>query len=564
MREDLNSILRRTRIISGSILFFYAATHLLNHSLATFSIAAADAARVYFIAFWRNPVSEILLFASLALHILLGIQSVLARKSFKMTGREWVQMIFPFVALLALIPHVLTTAIMSRLFGVNDNYELIFAATIIDPAKASANVIFFSLMVILIWTHGAIGINGLLKFRPTYARLQRPIMGFFWAVPVLALMGFFSGLKEMSFLTYAHSQLHEDYYMMTLVMKAIPQEAFPVATMIEMMTMNYYPLFLLALIVLAVGNVVRTRFFGQVTITYPNGRTVKVASGTTILEASRISKIPHQSVCGGKGRCTTCRVRIVSSDGSLPAPNAHEVKAIKRVGIDEDMRLACQLRPTKNISVAPLLNPENSLASITSARALTGKEQQTVILFVDIREFTKIAEHKLPFDVVYILNKYYAVCGEIIEANGGRLDKFIGDGIMAIFDATGDINQNCRNALEAASKISNSMADMNAELKMDFDEEMRFGMGIHAGETIVGMMGYGKTVSETAIGDNVNVAARLEELSKKYKCQLVISKFVAEQANVETAKFQSDTVKIRGRSEPLDIFYLDNASQLAG
>ena len=101
MREDLNSLLRRTRIISGSILFFYAATHLLNHSLATFSIAAADAARIYFIAFWRNPVAEILLFASLALHILLGIQSVLGRKSFKMTGREWVQMIFPFVALLA-------------------------------------------------------------------------------------------------------------------------------------------------------------------------------------------------------------------------------------------------------------------------------------------------------------------------------------------------------------------------------------------------------------------------------------------------------------------------------
>ena len=88
-----------------------------------------------------------------------------------MTGREWVQMIFPLVALLALIPHVLTTAIMSRAFAVNDNYELIFAATIIDPAKASANVIFFSLMVTLICTHGAIGIHGLMKFRPTYARL---------------------------------------------------------------------------------------------------------------------------------------------------------------------------------------------------------------------------------------------------------------------------------------------------------------------------------------------------------------------------------------------------------
>ena len=78
------------------------------------------------------------------------------------------------------------------------------------------------------------------------------------------------------------------------------------------------------------------------------------------------------------------------------------------------MRLACQLRPTSDLSVAPLLNPENSLEGVTSARALTGKEQETVIIFVDVRKFTKIAEHKLPFNAVYILNKYYAVCGEII------------------------------------------------------------------------------------------------------------------------------------------------------
>lgn len=232
------------------------------------------------------------------------------------------------------------------------------------------------------------------------------------------------------------------------------------------------------------------------------------------------------------------------------------------MGIDDDMRLACQLRPKQNLSVAPLLNPENSLASITSARALTGKEQQTVILFVDIREFTKIAEHNLPFDVVYILNKYYAVCGKIIEANGGRLDKFIGDGIMAIFDNTTDIHQNCFNAVEAASKISKSMTELNAELKSDFDEEMRFGMGIHAGETIVGMMGYGKTVSETAVGDNVNVAARLEELTKSYKCQLVISKYVAEKAKIDIKQFTNDLVKIRGRSEKLEILYLENASTL--
>ncbi len=125
MREDLNSLLRRTRIVSGFILFFYAATHLLNHSLATFSISTADAARHYFHAFWCHPIPEIFLYASFALHILLGIQAVLTRKSFKMTKREWLQMTFPFVALLALIPHVLTNKILASAFDVKVNYELL-------------------------------------------------------------------------------------------------------------------------------------------------------------------------------------------------------------------------------------------------------------------------------------------------------------------------------------------------------------------------------------------------------------------------------------------------------
>ena len=116
--------------------------------------------------------------------------------------------------------------------------------------------------------------------------------------------------------------------------------------------------------------------------------------------------------------------------------------------------------------------------------------------------------------MVYILNKYYAVCGEIIEKNGGRLDKFIGDGIMAIFDAESKTDVNSRNAVISANEISKSMKTLNSELKTDFSEDMRFGMGIHAGSMIVGMMGYGKTVTETAVGDNVNIAARLEALSQ--------------------------------------------------
>ena len=127
----------------------------------------------------------------------------------------------------------------------------------------------------------------------------------------------------MTLITYAHSQVHDDYYMLTILMKAVAEKAFPIITQIDQMTKAYYPIAALVLVALAVGNVLRAQFFGQVTITYPNGREVRVSRGTKILEASRIGKVPHQSVCGGKGRCTTCRVCIVSYGGGLPVPNAH-------------------------------------------------------------------------------------------------------------------------------------------------------------------------------------------------------------------------------------------------
>ena len=107
------------------------------------------------------------------------------------------------------------------------------------------------------------------------------------------------------------------------------------------------------------------------------------------------------------------------------------------------------------------------------------------------------------------------------------------------------------------------MKKLNSELKIDFSEEMRFGMGIHAGNTIVGMMGYGKTVSETAVGDNVNIASRLEELTKTYKSELVLSKYVATKAKLNLKQFKSNLVKIRGRKEDLEILVMENASELS-
>src|SRR6185503_18869111 len=119
-------------------------------------------------------------------------------------------------------------------------------------------------------------------------------------------------------------------------------------------------LFVSAVVVAFVGRLIRTgiqRRRGVVRLTYPGGRRVTITTGTTILEASRAAGIPHASLCGGRGRCSTCRSRIGPPSAKIPQPTAEEARVLKRVGAPPNVRLACQLRPTNDLTIIPLLPP---------------------------------------------------------------------------------------------------------------------------------------------------------------------------------------------------------------
>ena len=564
IKEDASSFARKLRMWSGIVLFFYASTHLLNHSINILSIGAADYVNEnYFDLIWKNIVGSILLYSSLIIHIILGFYAVGTRKSFKMTSREWLQIVFPILALLFLLQHITAGAILTKYFSVDLNYTLLLSLMIADPSEVAIGTVLFTLMTIFIWVHGSIGINGILRFSmKSYQKYKSYLYFVYISVPVLGVFGFWAGIKEQSFVSYAKTLQGEENFIFSIIMESVSQEMFPTLLAVEPLVMNNYPLVVLALVLIAIFNVVRAKFFGRIKINYPNKKTVSVPKGTSILEASRVAGIPHQSVCGGKGRCTTCRIHIASHDGTLPIPGALEASAIERLGLQKDVRLACQLKPVRNLTIIPLVNPENSLEGTASRRTLSGKEQETVVMFVDLRDFTKLSEKKLPYDVVYILNKYYSVCGKIIEEQGGRLDKFIGDGIMAIFDSSEDANKNCENAVKCGALISENMKVLNQEMKTDFSEEIRFGMGIHSGDAIVGLMGYGKTFTDTVVGDNVNIASRLEGLSKDYKAELVLSKYVADKAKLNLNEFENHVVKIRGRNQDLEILSIQDAAKM--
>jgi adenylate cyclase len=167
----------------------------------------------------------------------------------------------------------------------------------------------------------------------------------------------------------------------------------------------------------------------QVRLSYANGRSVVVPVGWTVLEASRSAGIPHASVCGGRGRCSTCRIRVGGDPALLPPPSPLEQRVLQRVGAPPNVRLACQLRPSHDLAVTPLLPVTAEAAALRAgSTARHGQEREIAVLFADLRGFTRLAEHKLPYDVVFFLNRYFEAVGGAIAEAGGIANQYTGDG----------------------------------------------------------------------------------------------------------------------------------------
>jgi adenylate cyclase len=305
------------------------------------------------------------------------------------------------------------------------------------------------------------------------------------------------------------------------------------------------------------------RRHGLVRIGYPDGRIVEVTPGTSVLEASRLAGIPHASVCGGRGRCSTCRIRVRGEAHSIDPPDENELRVLRRIGGISNVRLACQLRPRGAVEVMPLLPPFAHAADGRRRIDLAqGSEREVAILFADIRGFTALSEGRLPYDVVFVLNSYFAAMGRAVEAVGGRVDKFIGDGVMALFGIERGAQAGCREALAAARLMSARLDELNASLRAELDRPLRIGIGIHCGPTIVGEMGFGKAVAITAIGDAVNTASRLENLTKNFACELVVSEEAVSRAGLDLSGFPQYEIEIRGKREVLAIRTLASAAEL--
>ena len=185
------------------------------------------------------------------------------------------------------------------------------------------------------------------------------------------------------------------------------------------------------------------------------------------------------------------------------------------------------------------------------------------MLFADLRGFTRMAENKLPYDVVFVLNRYFAAVGTAIRGAGGITNQFTGDGVMALFGVDDGPAAGSRQALAAARAMVDGMTRLNAELAGELTAPLRIGIGIHAGPGVVGWMGWGESFYLTAVGDTVHVAARLEQATKDYQAELVVSEDVARLAGLDLSGFPGHELAVRNRARPVSVRVIARVADLA-
>ena len=485
-------------------MFSYIFSHFFNHALGNVSYALMEKWLTFHIWWWRIPIVNVTLYAAAAIHFSLGLWALYQRRQFRYTVAEITQLLLGLSIPLWLASHFGVVRLAGWIYGRDPvNYAApLFAYWVLRQHMIAVQ---FTLLTIA-WTDACIDLYFWLRLKPFFKWAAPILLAVAVLLPPLAMIGAHHGAEEVTVLA-------KDPQWRAEHIKPTPP---PQRAVLDEITLFYFPIgYAAALGLVFVARGVRSlpeRRRGMVTVSYPR-KQVRVPKGLSILEASLRFKVPHASVCGGRARCSTCRVRVVSDRASLPRPSRREAFVLDRVGAgDPSIRLACQLRPQTDVAVIPILPPH---------------------------------------------------IGAVTEA-GGQPNQFVGDGVLALFGLDVDRGTACRQALRAASLVASKVAYLNHQFATEVRDSIQYGIGIHAGEVIVGDIGFRDRTVFTALGDAVNVAARLQDMTKTLECRVMLSEEVASTAGITLDLLKRQRIEIRGRVEPMTVLTAEDPTVLAG
>jgi adenylate cyclase len=535
-RSALRNIMweREIRMWAGLVLFAFVTMHLLNHAVGVLGISTMTAVQEWRVWLWRTWPGTIALYGAAAVHATLAIKRIALRRTWRMPLEEAAQIVLGLAIPVLVLEHALGTRYGHAVLGTDDSYLAILQ--LIYPNR----VAWQTTLVLVAWFHGVIGIHYVFRHRPWFGRVREIGATLAFAVPLLALAGFIAAGREAVLLHQPVSARTADQ----------------IAALSE--TTQFAWQLLLACAVILTGVMVAIgiarRLRGFVPVRYVGHGLVELKPGSTLLEASRQNNIKHPSLCGGRGRCSTCRVLVLSGQETLPDPTPAERSVLSRISAPASVRLACQIRPTSAISVQillPVFAQEGRLDWEEEAYKW-GVDRKITVLFVDIRAFTTLAKKQLPHDTVLFVNRFIGEITQSVEAHDGRVGMYLSDGIMAVFGLGGQRGMGSRDAVCAGRDMLRVAHSLNAEFGSALPMPLRLGIGIHCGSAVIARIGdEERGYMVTALGETVSIASRLESATKELLADMLVSDAALQASGLRLPGAMLRDVQMRGHDEPI-------------
>ncbi len=530
------------------MLFVFAFFHFINIGLGLFHTDYLHGMQDGRKAVTRHDVMSVLFYAALFTHAGLALTSIAQRRTLRMPFSTALQVVLGLLIPLQLISHIVQTRVAHEVYDVND--EMGYIIILMWPSIA---VWMQSALLLIVWIHGCIGLHMWLRLTRWWSRVAPYLIGVAVFVPFFALAGLLTEGRRI-WADFADEFLREQY---------IEHYNWPSPeTFQTLFSVKDYGLMVFWLALGATGLVYIGRKLWRrrhsVRVRYAKGPEVVAEKGMTLLEISQVNGVPHAALCGGKGRCTTCRVIVEDGNDALPPPGDVEARSLAAVGASSQTRLACQIRPTEPTTVFRVFRPDGGRIR---GHASQGQERQLAVLFLDMRGFTARTTGQLPYDIVFLLNRFFDAVVPAITKEGGVVDKYMGDGLLAVFEKP-NAAASARAGLKAAIDISHALDEFNAQLEAEGSPGIRIGMGLHLGDLVVGEIGAAGHASKTIIGDAVNVASRLESETKALKVELLVSEALLKAADVVVPQDEIRLFQLRGVSEPIPALPVTRASIL--
>jgi adenylate cyclase len=535
---------RDLRLASGFVLFAYLTTHLTNHAIGLISLDAAEKGLVMSADYWSSQTGTILLYSAFSLHFLLAFWSLYQRRTLRLPPLELLRIALGLWLPVVLMGHFTATRLEFELLGSDPTYSRIVAELWNTHSE-------WRQLGLLApgWLHGCLGFYYAFGHRPLWRKFQYPLFAFALLLPVLSALGFVMLARDIDRLSGVMGP--------EIVVTVTPETLAKKETMhrwLDALLWGYAGLIGATLVARGMRPVLDRSRRRLLTISYPD-RSVQVPRGWSVLEASRAFHIAHASSCGGRARCSTCRVRVTGGLEFCPPPRGDELATLRRISADPDVRLACQLRPSGNVTLAPLVLSERP---VYRARAPAFEsDREAVLLFCDFSNREMLERDHLAHDVLFAFKRYAESACHAICSAGGVICHVEQDSIFALFGLSGDLRRACRSALAASRHIDRSLRELNARLGQEWGCRAEIVVSVHCGPVVLANLGQ-TTELLMAAGEAMAVASEIRKAAIARGKPYAISEAVFAAAKLDPPADRAlQQISACGEEISLPIYFMD-------